>query len=204
MIKLSRMSDKIILASASRQRRLIMDALGLEYKIIPADIDEKAIRDEDLEKRAENIARAKALEVAKNNQGIIIAADTFAYCNSMVLEKPKDLKEAIEMIKLQSNNDVTVYSGFCYLDKKNNIDFSKTSISKIRLRNMSDDEIEYFVNNNPVLQWSAAFSPTYLYQTTFIKHFEGSITGVSGLPVEFLAECLEKSGVKINGTPWTE
>jgi septum formation protein len=198
------MFNQIILASGSRQRRLIMDALGLKYKIIPADIDEKAIRDEDLTKRAENIARAKALEVAKNNQGIIIAADTFAYCNGMVLEKPKDLEEAKEMLKLQSNNEVTVYSGFCYLDKKNNIDFSKTSVSKLILRNMSDDEIEYFVNNNPVLQWSAAFSPTYLYQSTFIKHFEGSMTGVSGLPVEFLAPCLEKSGIKIKGSKWNE
>jgi len=198
------MKDKIILASASRQRRLIMDALGLKYKIIPADIDEKAIRDKDLEKRAENIARAKALEVAKNNNGIIIAADTFAFCDGKVLEKPESLDEAKEMLKLQSNNEVTVYSGFCYLDKENNIDFSKTSISKLILRKMSDDEIEYFVNNNPVLQWSAAFSPMYLYQSTFIKHFEGSITGVFGLPVEFLAGCLEKSGVKIKGSPWNE
>ena len=181
-----------------------MDALGLKYEIIPADIDEKAIRDEDLEKRAENIARAKALEVAKNNQGIIIAADTFAYCNGMVLEKPKDLEEAKEMLKFQSDNEVTVYSGFCYLDKENNIDFSKTSVSKLILRKMNDSEIEYFVNNNPVLQWSAAFSPTYLYQSTFIKHFNGSMTGVYGLPVEFLAPCLEKSGINIKGSSWTE
>ena len=198
------MKQKIILASGSRQRRLIMSALGLEYEIIPADIDEKAIRDENLEKRAENIARAKAVEVAKNNQGIIIAADTFACCKGVVLEKPKDLDEAKEMLKLQSNNQVTVYSGFCYLDKEKNIDFSTTSVSKLILRKMTDDEIEYFVNNNPVLQWSAAFSPTYLYQSTFIKHFDGSMTGVSGLPVEFLAPCLEKSGIKIKGTKWQE
>lgn len=181
-----------------------MSALGLEYKIIPADIDEKSIRDEDLEKRAENIARAKAVEVAKNNQGVIIAADTFSFCNGKVLEKPQNLEEAKEMLKLQSNNEAIVYTGFCYLDKENNIDFSKTSISKLRLRNMSDNEIEYFVKNNPVLQWSAANSPMYLYQTTFIKYFEGSITGVFGLPVEFLAPCLEKSGIKIKGTPWNE
>ena len=198
------MKQKIILASGSRQRKLIMSALGLEYEIIPADIDEKVIRDEDLKKRAENIARAKALEVAKNNQGIIIAADTFAWCNDVVLEKPKNLIEAKEMLRLQSKNEVIVYTGFCYLDKENNIDFSKTSISKLILRKMTDSEIDNYINTNPVLQWSAAFSPMYLYQATFIKHFEGSMTGVFGLPVEFLAPCLEKSGIKIKCIPWNE
>lgn len=198
------MYNQIILASGSRQRRLIMDALGLKYKIIPADIDEKAIRDENLEKRAENIAKAKAMKVAKNNDGIIISADTFAFCDGRILEKPENLEEAKEMLRLQSNNEVIVYTGFCYLDKKNNIEFNKTSISKLILREMSDNEIEYYVNNNPVLQWSAAYTPMYLYQSTFIKHFEGSITGVSGIPVEFLAECLEKSKVNIKGSSWNE
>jgi len=195
---------EIILASGSRQRRLIMDALGLTYKIIPADIDEKSIRDMDLALRAEKIARAKAEFVFQKNEGIIIAADTFAVCGDKVLEKPENLSEAIEMLKSERNNQIMVYTGFCYLDKVNKIDFSKTSISKLILRDMSDNEIENFVKNNPVLQWSAAFSPTYLYQSTFIKHFEGSITGVSGLPTELLIECLVKSGLDIKGSAWEE
>ncbi|MCW1949163.1 MAG: Maf family protein [Candidatus Shapirobacteria bacterium] len=198
------MKQKIILASASKQRRLIMDSLGVDYEIIPADIDEKAIRDDDLILRAEKIARAKAEEVAKNNQGIIIAADTFAWCNGNVLEKPKDINEAEEMLRMERNNEIMVYSGFCYLDKESNIDFLKTSVSKIVMRNLSDEEIKNFVKNNPVTQWSAAFSPMYLYQTSFVEYFEGSINGVSGLPTEFLVECLEKSGVEIKGNEWKE
>jgi len=194
------MEQQIILASQSRQRKLIMDALGVDYKIIVADVDEKAIRDKDLKIRAEKIARTKAETVAKENEGIVIAADTFAVCDGKVLEKPEDLEEAKEMLKLESKNEVIVYTGFCYLDKANGINFSKISVSNLFLRNIDDDEINNFVKNNPVLQWSAAFSPMYLYQTTFIKHFEGSITGVFGLPTEFLTECFVKSGIKIKGS----
>jgi len=193
------MEQQIILASQSKQRKLIMDALGVPYKIITADIDEKLIRDEDLKIRAEKIARAKAEAVAKKNEGIIIAADTFAVCDAKILEKLNDLEEAKEMLKLESNNKITVYTGFCYIDKNNKIDFSDTSVSNLILRRMSDNEINNFVENNPVLQWSAAFSPLYLYQTTFIKYFKGSITGVYGLPTELLIDCLEKSGVEIKG-----
>jgi len=194
------MDQKIILASGSRQRKLIMDSLGVEYMVIPADIDEKAIRDEDFKIRAEKIARAKAEKVLSKNEAIIIAADTFVSCDGKVLEKPIDLEEAKEMLKLQSNNKITAYTGFCYIDKANNVNFSATSVSTLHLREISENEINNFVENNPVLQWSAAWSPLYLYQTTFIKQFEGSITGVYGLPTDLLIECFKKSGVEIKGS----
>jgi len=193
------MKQQIILASQSKQRKLIMDALGISYEIIVTDVDEKAIRDTDLKIRAEKIARTKAETVVKKNEGIVIAADTFAICDGKILEKPDDLEEAKEMLKLESNNKIAVYTGFCYIDKNNKIDFSDTSVSSLILRKMNDNEINNFVENNPVLQWSAAFSPLYLYQTTFVKYFEGSITGVYGLPTEFLIDCLEKSGIEIRG-----
>jgi len=194
------MNQKIILASGSKQRKLIMDALGIEYVVIPADIDEKAIRDEDLKSRAEKIARAKAEKVAEENEGIIIAADTFVACNGEVLEKPENLEEAKEMLKMESNNRIVVYTGFCYIDKLNGINFSTTSVSNLDLRKIKENEINNFVENNPVLQWSGAFCPLYLYQTTFINNFEGSITSVSGLPTDLLTDCFEKSGVEIKGS----
>jgi septum formation protein len=194
------MTQQIILASGSKQRKLIMDSLGVPYVIIPADVDEKNIRDEDLKIRAEKIARFKAETVAKENQGIIIAADTFVGCDGKVLEKPKDLNEAKEMLILQRKNKSIVYTGFYYIDKLNNINFSTTSVSSFYIREITDNEMDNFLENNPVLQWSAAFSPLYLYQTGFIKYVEGSITGVYGLPVDLLVECFKKSGVEIKGS----
>ena len=192
------MKQQIILASGSKQRKIMMDALGVPYIVIPADIDEKVIRDENLEIRAEKIARAKAEKVAEENEGIIISADTFSACEGKVLEKPQSLDEACEMLKLQADKICTLYTGFCYLDKANKIDYSKTAITKYELRRLSDDEIEKFVNNNSVTEWAAAFSPAYTYQLGFIKHIEGSLTGSThGLPVELLITCFEKSGIKI-------
>jgi septum formation protein len=190
------MKQKIILASSSKQRKLMMDALGIPYMVIPADIDEKAFRDDDLAIRAEKIARAKAEKVAENSQGIIISADTFSACEGKVLEKPKTKEDAKEMLKLQADKICTLYTGFCYLDKTNGIDYSKTAITKYELRKLSDAEIDKFVENNPVTEWAAAFSPAYTYQLGFIKKIEGSLTGSThGLPVELLIPCFEKSGV---------
>lgn len=176
----------------------MMDTLGIPYIVISADINEKDIRDKNLEVRAEKIARAKAENVAEDQDGIIISADTFSACEGKVLEKPQSLDEAREMLKLQAEKTCTLYTGFCYLDKINKIDYSAVAITKYELRKLSDDEINRFVQNNPVMEWAAAFSPAYTYQLGFIKKIEGSLTGSThGLPVELLIPCLKKSGIKI-------
>lgn len=192
------MNTIIILASGSKQRKMMMEALGIPFVVFPADINEKEIRDENLELRAEKIARAKAKKVSTEHEGIIISADTFSACNGKILEKPKSIDEARDMLKLQANKICILYTGFCYLDKANRIDYSATAITKYVFRKLSDDEINNFIKNNPVTDWSAAFSPAYPYQMGFIKEIEGSLTGLThGLPVELLIPCLEKSGTKI-------
>jgi len=175
-----------------------MDSFGFEYQVIPADIDEKSIRDSDLKLRAKNIAVAKAKFVAQNHQGIIIAADTFCACNGLVLEKPKTITEASEMLAMQSGNTNICYTGFCYIDTIKKINFSATAITKYTFRDLSASEINYFVKNNPVTQWSAAFSLGDTYQLTFIKKISGSFTGfLCGVPVEYLSSCFKKSGLNL-------
>lgn len=189
---------RIILASNSATRKKLMDSFGFSYEILPADIDEKAIRDDDLKIQSEKIARAKAEFIAKNNDGIIIAADTFGSVDGVVLEKPKTLEEASKMLKLQSEKTGIMYTGFCYIDRKNGINFSNVSEVKYTFRHLSDEEINIFVHKNPVLTWSAAFAPSDPYQTGFISKIEGSLTAIMyGIPSEFLIPLLEKSGVKL-------
>ncbi len=191
--------QKIILASGSANRKMLMDALNVPYEIIPADIDERIIRDDDLSKRAEKIARAKAENVAKKHNGIIIAADSFAVHNGKVYEKPKTIEEAKQMLREESGNENSkLYAGVCYLDKENNIDYSTTVIIEFSTRKFSEEEIEEIVNKYPVLTWSGGFSPTTLYGLTTVSRINGSLTGFThGFPMEIIIPLLEKSGVKI-------
>lgn len=191
--------QRIILASGSANRKMIMDALNVAYEIIPASIDEKLIRDEDLALRAEKIARAKAEDVAGKHEGIIIAADSFAVHNGKVYEKPETIEEAKQMLREESgNNDSKLYSGVCYIDKKNNIDYSTCIIVEFSTRKFSEEEIEEAVKKYPVLTWSGAFSPTNPFGQTMISKINGSLTGFThGFPMDVIIPLLEKSGVKI-------
>lgn len=191
--------QKIILASGSANRKILMDALNIPYEIIPADIDEGLIRDEDLSIRAEKIARAKAEKVAEKHKGIIIAADSFAVHNGKVYEKPKTIEEAKQMLREESGNENSkLYTGICYIDKENNIDYSTSIFVTFSTRKFGEKEIEEIVGKYPVLTWSGGFSPTTPYGLTTVSKINGSPTGFThGFPMEIIIPLLEKSGVEI-------
>jgi septum formation protein len=189
---------KVILASQSLQRQEIMKNLKIPFEVMPADIDEKAIRDTNLTLQAEKIARAKAEKIAKQNQdAIVIAADTFNSIREFVLEKPKTLEEAKTMLLLQSGKIGRTYTGFCYIDQQSGINVSKTLEIDYTFRPLSNREIEDYVSRNPVLTWSAAFSPANTQGLILIANMKGSMTGFThGLPVEELIPLLKKSNVE--------
>lgn len=187
--------QKIILASQSKPRRELFSSLGISFVTIPADIDEKAIRDEDLKIRAEKIARTKGEKIEALHKGIVVSADTFSYSNGKVFEKPKDIEEAKETLSFLSDQKAINYTGFCYIDRANDIDFSTTVITSYSLRTLYKSEIEEYVQKFPVLEWAAGFALISPYILSFIKYVEGSYTALSyGLPTELLIPLLVKSG----------
>ena len=94
---------KLILASQSLQRKIMLATLDLPFSILPANIDEQVIKAKSEKDRARKIALAKAQKVQLNNpDSIIIAADTYTWVNNRAYEKPATKKEAKQMLKEQS------------------------------------------------------------------------------------------------------
>lgn len=188
--------QKIILASGSKQRRILMEALKIPFKVIPSDIDEKAVTATTDKERARLIALAKAQKISQQHpEAIVISGDTFTFVNGKAYEKPHTLEEAKQMLKEQSGKQGTCYSGCAYLDLRNKIEFSTTSETTFIFRDLSEAEIEKYVSQNPVLTWSAGFCPAYPEGINMIRAIAGSLSSFShGLPMEVVVPLLEKSG----------
>ena len=188
----------IILASQSPQRKIILKTLEVDFKVVPARVDEQQIKTRNLAKRAELIARLKAETVQSHHQDkIIIAADTFTATGNQVFEKPNSPVQAKQMLKDQSGKIAQALTGFCYLDRENQIDFSTTINTKFQFRKLSNNEIDQYVTHEPVTTWSAAFCPGYPSGAALVAWIEGSLTSFThGLPIELVAQMLAKSGVK--------
>lgn len=186
--------SRIILASNSASRKQAMESLGLKFEVIPSNIDEKQIRDLDPLKLAEKLAVAKAQKVAETEQGVIISADTFCTINQEILEKPNTFNQAREMLRSLTKEKAKAITGFSYLDAEQGIKYSSVVTTEFRFRKLTESEIEAYVNNFPVLSWSAAFSPAHHEGMLLLAEVWGDISSfVFGLPVTQLIECLEKS-----------
>lgn len=191
--------QQIILASISQSRQYALSLLNVPFIILAANIDEKAIRDEDLSIRAAKIARAKAEYVLANHDGIIIAGDTFVVCENAILEKPKDTEEAKKMIQHLSGRKAHVYTGFCYLDRQHHLDTARAVIVKCLFRTFTQDEIEKYVTYFPATTWAGGFSTATPYGSTVAAEIHGSYTGFTyGLPLEILIPLLRESGYAIS------
>ena len=188
---------KIILASQSPQRKLLMNSIGVSFEVMPANIDEKAVVENNQKIRAQKIAKVKADYISKKVlNAIIIAADTFTMFNNKAYEKPESLEEAKQMLREQSGQTGYCYSGFAYIDKENDVQVSDVAVTKIVFRELSNVEINKYVAENPVLTWSAGFCPAYPAGANLIATIDGSFTSFThGLPMEILMPLLEKSGV---------
>ncbi len=173
---------------------MIMDSFGIAYDVIPADVDERAIIESDPYQRCQLLARQKAEKVARDfPEAWILAADTYVIFGKEMLEKPLSLTEAVEMIEKQSGQWLEEVSGCCYYNP--NIFQFVTAIykTKFRFRDLEKSEIDRYVKENPVLTWSAAFSPAYPAGAALIAEVQGSLTSFSyGLPAEWAAEVLAK------------
>lgn len=187
------MNRRIILASQSKQRLNLLRTLPLNIEVIPANINEQAVPFTDQYDKAEKIALAKAQKIAQTQpDAIIIAADTFCYLEGRILEKPKSLEEAKDMLRFQSGKKIEVLTGCAFLDTKLNLQKSGCEKVSMQMRQLGANEIERYVANEPVLTWSAAFSPAYDSGMALIKSINGNLTAFShGLPIDLLMDFLE-------------
>ena len=189
---------KLILASASRDRRRLMSWLGLPFEAIPSDFDETSVTTDDPEELVAILSEEKAKKVAvSQTESLVIGSDTIIVVDGIILGKPKDKKDAIKMLKALSNKTHQVYTGVAVINTDTSASLVEVSESSVTFKELTDQEIKDYINTGEPL--SRAGSYQLLGQARpFITSFEGSVTGITGLPMRLLVDMLEESGYPID------
>lgn len=186
---------RIILASSSPRRKELMEKLDIPFEIITKETKEIFNKNGNVYDECMNIAKSKAQNVYNDikEDCIVIGSDTIVVYNSHVYGKPRDLKDAYNMIKSFSNNSHEVISSLCLLIRKDGHEYIELTYDKsvVKVMNLTDNEINEWINNHDVLTRAGA----YAIQDGFGKYIE-SITGdyfsVVGLPLHKLYILLKK------------
>jgi len=179
----------IILASQSPRRREILKMLGVDFKVVVKDTDETFPPELQGGAIPEHIAVLKASAFDSDLQSlpdntIIIASDTIVYIDNKVIGKPKGREDAIKMLKTLSGRCHQVLTGVCIKTKDRQRSFFAES--KVWFRELSDDEITYYVDNYKPFDKAGAYAVQEWIGAAAIAKIEGSYYNVMGLPSQML------------------
>lgn len=175
---------RIILASGSPRRQELLRELGLKFDVVVRDWPEKYpghLKGKDI---ALYVATAKATTFRsgiKENE-IVITADTIVLCDNKVLGKPKNKEYARRILGRLSANTHEVITGVCLLSSTKKTSFF--SSTKVTFTELSDVEIEYYINNFSPYDKAGAYGIQEWIGIAACSRIEGSYFNVMGLPVE--------------------
>ncbi|MFA5799636.1 MAG: nucleoside triphosphate pyrophosphatase [Candidatus Peribacteraceae bacterium] len=187
-------SLRLILASASPQRKTLLRALGLDFEVVPSGIEEDDHSENDPARRAADLARLKALDISKKNRGaFVIGCDTLVVAaDGTLLEKASSANEARKMLILQSGRTSLVHSALCVVNLSGGL-HEGISTSKVSFKKLSEKEIDWWIDSGQWRDRSGAFQIDGRGQL-MISNIEGDFTGIVGLPVFLLGQLLGKAG----------
>jgi len=181
--------NKIILASSSPRRKILLSALlnnfGLKFIIKPANIAEYLEKPvNNFSDYVSNLAKKKALEVAKKSDGVIIAADTIVVYKNKILGKPGNSEDANRMLMLLSNKWHKVYTGiFIMHSGKLRKQYSEYEVTKVKFRKLSVNEIKFYIKSGSPFDKAGSYGIQDDFGSTFIERIEGDYFNVVGLPL---------------------
>ncbi len=183
------LSSPFILASASPRREDLLRSVGLTLEILPAHVDETQMEGETPHAHVKRLSRDKASVIAaRHPDALVLGADTIVVIDNLILGKPKNKKQAREMLTRLSNRSHTVFTGFTLMGINEGIFKTRVVRSAVRFKAISDDEMDWYVSCDEPYDKAGGYA-VQGRGAYFIKAIRGSYTNVIGLP---LCEVLEE------------
>jgi septum formation protein len=187
----------IVLASASPRRKELLEKIGLKFMIDPSDYPEDRYWDLSPLEQAKAISLGKARVAAqKYPEAIIIAADTFGVMGSRILGKPRNAREASQMLQSMSGKSHRVITGFTVLDASRNKSITRIVETRVYFKPLSLSEINNYIKSGEPLDKAGAYAIQGL-GSLLVEKIKGDYYNVVGLPLQALAEVLKEFGIKI-------
>lgn len=185
---------KVVLASASERRQELLKRLVEDFEVVVSKFDESKVSFEgSLDQYVKDVALGKAVDVREriNEDAIIISADTIVTLDNKILGKPKDEKEAFQMLKSLQGKSHFVYSGIVVINTAKNIIKAESLATEVTFSKISDDEIIKYINTGEPMDKAGSYGIQGI-GGIFVEEIKGCYYNVVGLPLNKLKCMLEE------------
>jgi nucleoside triphosphate pyrophosphatase len=182
--------QRVVLASASPRRAELLRAAGIEFDVVPADVDERPRERESPEAYVRRVAEAKARAVMPAADGRpVLAADTVVVVDDVILGKPASREDAGRMLRMLSGRTHEVVTGVTLASAAK----VSTAIesSSVEFLPLTPEEIEWYVATGEPDDKAGAYA-IQGYASRFITRISGSYSNVVGLPISLVYTLLKQ------------
>ena len=190
---------RLVLASQSPSRRMLLENAGVHPVIHPAHVDEDALLRDASGTPADKVttlARAKAAGVAElYPEDVVIGCDSMLLLNGVLQGKPHTVDATMQRWRAQRNKAAQLITGHAVHYRGDWV--SEAIATTIHFGGVSDADIEAYARSGEPLECAGAFTLEAL-GSWFIDAIEGDPSSVIGLSMPFLRRALYSFGLNVS------
>lgn len=173
-----------LLASGSPRRRILLEALGLPFAVVPNPWDEVSPAGEPAPDQVRRLAREKLvhyLETHPANRVPVLTADTLLSFRGRALNKPVDADEAWRFYRLLAGKKHQVLTSFALGIPETGLIRQQTVSTTVEFVPWDEGFYRRYLDRG---EWHDAAGGYKIQETgaMLVRRLEGSSTNVVGLP----------------------
>jgi septum formation protein len=192
---------RIVLASASPRRRVLLEEAGISFEVEPSRVSEELESPIEAEEASLLLARRKARAVAALHAGEcawVIGSDTVVALGqgptSRLLGKPADRSEAKEMLEALSGSRHRVVTGVAVADCAGGGTVGRWERTWVAMRTILPEEVEAYLDSGEWRDKAGGYAIQENADAFVTSLEEGGFDNVVGLPVALTLQLLRETG----------
>ncbi len=195
-------TPELILASGSPRRRVLLDQIGLRYRIRIPEVDESTVLNQnskaDPSEIIQCVAALKARQVAFEEQkALILSADTGVVApDGEILGQPRDATDAQTMLKRLAGRTHYVVTGMVLYDVARAAQAGRSVSTWVTMKPYDERRINWYVASGEPFGKAGAYA-IQGRGALFVETISGSYSNVVGLALEELEDLFSRLGYSL-------
>jgi septum formation protein len=191
-------NEKLILASSSPYRKMLLERLGIPFGIFSPAVDESPLEGEPPGQLVSRLASDKARAAAQHFPlSTVIGSDQVAVCSDSIVGKPGNAANAVAQLRNFSGRSVDFLTAISVLCHNTGFDYRSVVVTGVRFRELSDEEIRRYVAADNPIDCTGSFKSEAGGISLLRSMTSDDPTAIIGLPLIRVSEALRQAGFQV-------
>ncbi|MDX6324747.1 MAG: nucleoside triphosphate pyrophosphatase [Nocardioidaceae bacterium] len=187
-------TPRLVLASQSPARLATLRAAGLDPEVVVSGVDESTVVSNDPAELSVELARLKARTVAAGLvDALVVGCDSVLEVDGGIHGKPGTAAAATRRWQSMRGSSGVLHTGHCVIDTATGRELARAARTVVHFADLSDAEIEAYVDTGEPLQVAGAFTIDGL-GGAYVTGIEGDPHTVVGIGLPLLRSMFAELG----------